>query len=208
MSIHFLNSNDYDWQHLKETFLKYTKKSSIVLEIGASNVKRTKEIASKVKKVIGVEYRPDRLPVNFANISYRLGDWQNLSKVITPNSIDQAFSSHVIEHVPDDLKAINELYLVLKPKGIAVINTPNRQRLTRKIVEIFTGPRKFPFWEHVREYSYSDLVTLLNVSKFSKWTITPIVLGFHAGGNFKLYSTSVPKILINFSNYWEILLIK
>jgi len=208
MSIHFLTTSCYDWEHLKETFFKHVNSKSIVLEIGASTVERTKELANKVHKLIGIEYFQNRLPKNFANVEYRLGDWQKLSKTVSPNSIDCAISSHVIEHVEQDLKAINELYTVLKPGGVAIINTPNRQRLIRRLIEIFTGPKKFPDWEHVREYSDTDLFALLQKSKFSNWTISPVVFGLHTGKYFKIYSTTVPAMFLNFANYWEITLLK
>ena len=41
------------------------------------------------------------------------------------NSFDLIICNHVLEHIPDDRKAISELYRVLKPKtGIAFLNVP------------------------------------------------------------------------------------
>ena len=37
---------------------------------------------------------------------------------------DLILCSHVLEHVPDDMKALNELYRVLKPGGLALILIP------------------------------------------------------------------------------------
>ncbi|MBU0763367.1 MAG: class I SAM-dependent methyltransferase [Bacteroidetes bacterium] len=42
------------------------------------------------------------------------------------NTFDYVVSSEVIEHTPDPLAAIDELYRVLKPGGIMVLTTPNR----------------------------------------------------------------------------------
>lgn len=42
------------------------------------------------------------------------------------NSFDFVVSSEVIEHVPDPLKAIDEIHRVLKPGGKVVLSTPNR----------------------------------------------------------------------------------
>lgn len=41
------------------------------------------------------------------------------------NTFDYVVSSEVIEHTPDKAKAIQEIYRVLKPNGIAVVSTPN-----------------------------------------------------------------------------------
>lgn len=42
------------------------------------------------------------------------------------NTFDYIVSSEVIEHVPDNKKAIEELYRVLKPNGTLVLTTPNK----------------------------------------------------------------------------------
>jgi SAM-dependent methyltransferase len=40
------------------------------------------------------------------------------------NSFDVAFCNHVMEHVDDDIKAMSEIYRVLKPGGWAIIQSP------------------------------------------------------------------------------------
>lgn len=201
------NKIDYDWDHLLKSYKKYVTKTATVLEIGASNIERTKELSRWCCKVIGVELHPQRKPNDFGNVEYLLGDWQKLSEFIPLESIDVAIASHVIEHVPDDVQAINELYAVLKPGGVAIINTPNRKRLVRAIIEVFTGNRKFPYWEHVREYTEKDLSRLLSASHFKKFQIVPVVFGIHGGPVF-LYLESVPKHFRGLANFWEALLFK
>lgn len=39
-------------------------------------------------------------------------------------SYDVVFASHVLEHIPDDKKAIKEIYRILKPSGIAILPVP------------------------------------------------------------------------------------
>jgi len=123
------------------------------------------------------------------------------------NSVDVAVSSHVIEHIPDDLRAINELYEVLKPHGVALINTPNRKRLVRFFIELIAGKKRFPYGEHVREYTESDLIQLLHKSKFIRFEIRPVVLGLH-GGPIYVYLEQVPPVMRALSNFWEIHLFK
>lgn len=118
-----------------------------------------------------------------------------------------AVSSHVLEHIPDDAKAINELYTILKPGGVALLNTPNRKRLVRAVIEIFTGEKKFPFWEHQREYTEDDLLCLLKASRFRKFQILPVVFGIHGGPIF-WYLESAPRPFRKLANFWEIHLFK
>ena len=47
------------------------------------------------------------------------------------DSFDLIICNHVLEHIPDDKKAMSELYRVLKPKtGIALLNVPIRNEPT------------------------------------------------------------------------------
>jgi ubiquinone/menaquinone biosynthesis C-methylase UbiE len=202
------SDSGYDWEHISATLYPRISPASTVLEIGASVPLRTREIARRCGRVIGVEYFPDRVPqAADPNVSYVVGDWQSLSSVVQPQSVDAAISSHVIEHIPDDLAALNELYAVLKPGGFAVINTPNRKRLVRSVIELFTGERKFPWWEHVREYTETDLKRLLERSRFDRYEIVPVGLGVQ-GGPVHIYSTSIPRAARRFATFWEIRLFR
>jgi ubiquinone/menaquinone biosynthesis C-methylase UbiE len=201
------STRSFDWEYLCATYEKLVSPNDTVLEIGASTAERTRWLAAKCKEVIGVEYFAERLPEVPANARFIVGDWQRLSECIEPNSIDLAVASHVIEHVQDDLRALDELHGVLKPGGAAIINTPNRKRLTRAIVEVFTGERKFPWWEHVREYTEPDLCALLQRSRFQNWEIEGVCFGLHGGPLF-CYSTAVPSNVKAYANFWQVVLRK
>lgn len=198
----------YDWVSLVNEFKKHATKKSIVLEIGASTVERTRQLSPYCKKIIGVEYFSKRLPANFANITYVKGDWQTLTKLIKKKSIDIAISNQVIEHVEKDMQALNELYEALKPGGIALISTPNRTRLLQKMSDLISGKeRTFPWAEHIREYTLEDATRLIKKTKFKKFKIIPLVFGLHAGP-FYAYFESVPKPLANYVNFLEFHLYK
>lgn len=47
------------------------------------------------------------------------------------NAYDIIFCNHVLEHIPDDTKAMQELYRVLKPGGMAILQIP--QDLNREV---------------------------------------------------------------------------
>jgi len=181
--------------------------SARVLEIGASNLARTQELSRWCRELIGVELLRERTPKDFGNVKYFTGDWQNLGGLVAPKSIDVAVSTHVIEHVPNDLRAINELYGALRPGGIAILNTPNRKRLTRAVVEKLRGKRRFPYGEHQREYSESDLKQLIDASHFHHYSIFPVVFGLH-GGPMYAFTTMVPESLRGLASFWEIHLFK
>ena len=73
------------------------------------------------------------------------------------NSFDIIFCNHVLEHIPNDTKAMNELFRVLKPAGMAILQIP--QDLSRdKTFEDHTitdkkeRARIFGQYDHVRIY--------------------------------------------------------
>lgn len=71
-------------------------------------------------------------------------------------SFNMIMCNHVLEHVPDDIKAMSELYRVLKPGGWAILQTPMSQK--EKTYEDFsiTDPKErekhFGQNDHVRVY--------------------------------------------------------
>jgi len=73
------------------------------------------------------------------------------------NSFDTILCNHVLEHIPDDTKAMQELYRVLKPGGMAILQIP--QDLERKvtfeddtIVNKKERTKIFGQYDHVRVY--------------------------------------------------------
>lgn len=73
------------------------------------------------------------------------------------NTYDVIFCNHVLEHIPDDTKAMKELYRVLKPNGMAVLQIP--QDLSRAKTfedDSITDPKErakiFGQYDHVRVY--------------------------------------------------------
>ena len=73
------------------------------------------------------------------------------------NQYDVILCNHVLEHIPDDTKAMKELYRVLKPGGMAILQIP--QDLSRKETfsdDSITDPKErakiFGQYDHVRIY--------------------------------------------------------
>ena len=72
-------------------------------------------------------------------------------------SFDVALCSHVLEHVPDDRKAISELFRILKPGGWATLMVPldyDRARTFEDPSVVSPEERERLFWQadHVRLY--------------------------------------------------------
>ena len=75
------------------------------------------------------------------------------------DSFDFILCNHVLEHIPDDTKAMQELYRILKPGGTAILQVPqdlNRQQTFED--DSITDPKErakiFGQYDHVRVYGW------------------------------------------------------
>jgi ubiquinone/menaquinone biosynthesis C-methylase UbiE len=73
------------------------------------------------------------------------------------NSYDIIFCNHVLEHIPDDTKAMKELFRVLKPGGMGVFQIPqDLSRATTFSDDTITDQKErskiFGQYDHVRIY--------------------------------------------------------
>lgn len=99
-----------------------------------------------------------RLP----NVDYLSADLMNPRAMVkmdltdieyADHSFDAIYCSHVLEHIPDDRKALAELYRVLSPGGWALLQVPITTKQTFEDPSITTPEdrkRVFGQWDHVR----------------------------------------------------------
>lgn len=103
-------------------------------------------------------------------------------KGIPDNSMDFVISFHVIEHILNDSKFIEEAYRVLKPGGKVILSTPN------KVQSITRNP-----W-HVREYSPDELIDKVR-ERFNSLEAKGIFQRNKASDYFESNRTAVSKIM-------------
>lgn len=93
-------------------------------------------------------------------------------------TFDAIICSHVLEHVPDDRKAIREMRRVLKSDGWALINVPSDPNLTESYENgSLTTPEErlaaFGQEDHVRIYASTDFAARLESGGF-RVTVDPL----------------------------------
>lgn len=84
------------------------------------------------------------------------------------NSFDVILCNHVLEHIPDDTKAMQELYRVLKPNGWGIFQIPQDLKREKTFEDnSITDRRKraeiFGQYDHVRIYGRDYFDKLRNV---------------------------------------------
>ncbi len=84
-------------------------------------------------------------------------------------SLDVILCSHILEHIPDDRKAMRELRRVLKPEGFAIVLVP----LVVGVDETHEDPsmdtpelrwKYFGMGDHVRQYGKRDFIERLEAA--------------------------------------------
>jgi ubiquinone/menaquinone biosynthesis C-methylase UbiE len=90
------------------------------------------------------------------------------------DTFDVIYCSHVLEHIPDDRRAIRELHRVLKSDGWAILQVPITADITFEdpsITEPTDRLRLFGNKDHVRKYG-PDFVEMLKEAGFKVKVIT------------------------------------
>ena len=168
---------------------RFLHSDTVYMEIGAGDCLMSIRVAAKVAKVVALEVSSviaERTDIP-ANMQIRIIS-EPFEIPVDADSIDLAYSDQLAEHLhPDDFKAqCKNVAQALSPGGRYVIVTPNRSNgphdVSRGFDPVATGM-------HLKEYTYTELHTLLKRIGFSR--VDPIV-GFRG-----LY-TRIPSSVIMF----------
>ena len=142
----------------------FVKKTDKVFDCGCGSGSKTIILSKYSDDVIGGDLdKRIEADINFRKISDK--------EYGSENEFDAVFSFDVIEHVQDDLGFLKELARITRPGGVVVVGTPNRNRLSNKIISLIKGKIQYPRSLgydyasggdilHLREYTKSDLIKL------------------------------------------------
>ena len=110
----------------------------------------------KWKKIKTVDYTASDLSGDFiADVQF---DITNISK--PDESYDLIICYHILEHVIEDVKAMKELYRILKPNGTIIIQTPFKDGKIYEDYSIQSETERLKHFgqeDHVRIYSVDGL---------------------------------------------------
>jgi len=171
---------------------KFTKDyvySKAVLDIGCGEGYGSFHLAGFAKEVVAIDY--DRAIIDYAKNKYRANnltfsaiDVKDLSSM--GKQFDTACSFQVIEHLAETSGFLESVKLLLKPDGVFICSTPNKQDASPHSV---TPLNKF----HLREYLLDEYRELLK-EHFNKINM----FGLKRGHKLNLYRRLKKSGLFNF----------
>ena len=102
------------------------KKAENILDLGCGDGNNLSFLSKYGKKLFGSDYNFTRLKrAKYKHLSANLflADINNYP--VSDNSFDIIFFNHVLEHIPNDNKALEVVYKILKPGGLLILGIPN-----------------------------------------------------------------------------------
>lgn len=162
------------WLYLKEKSTLFSKRTKLL------HVAPEAFLFNKFKSMQHIDYYPCAKFGEGFEDEYASGT-QNVDITEIPydkDYFDFLICNHVLEHIPDDIQAMKELYRVLKPGGTAILQVP----IDTKLITTFEDPtitdpherkRLFGQVDHVRMYGQDYVKRLensgfkVNVDKFA-----------------------------------------
>ncbi len=134
--------------------------SPVVVDVGCSSGFLLKSLRVRLPhaQLIGADYlRAPLVRLFDALPNIPLLQFDLLRCPLPGQSVDGLIALNVLEHIEDDASAAAQLYRILKPGGIAVVEVP-------------AGPRLYDIYDrqllHVRRYRMRDLLALLRRAGF------------------------------------------
>ncbi|MET0243559.1 MAG: methyltransferase domain-containing protein [Flavitalea sp.] len=136
---------------------------------------------AKYSKVTTVDISPGFYRSVDRSVKY--GDATSLE--FSSAAFDLVIANHILEHIPDDRKAISEMFRVLKPGGVAILQVPFSVTIpsTLEQPDINDGAlqeRLYGQKDHVRIYAFDDFVSRVLGSGFRSGILSPAQLEKYA----------------------------
>jgi SAM-dependent methyltransferase len=132
------------------------------------------EYLKKIATVITV----DTMPGFYANIDPRILYADATCLPFEDASFDLVVANHILEHIPEDIKAMKEIYRVLKPGATAILQVPFSASIPGTIEDPFINDparqeKLFGQRDHVRIYSLADYIARIESAGFQNAVLIP-----------------------------------
>jgi ubiquinone/menaquinone biosynthesis C-methylase UbiE len=143
-------------------FVNHALVGKRILELGCGSGDRTR-LFYDVGQVTGIDIVDNVSLERKRKFNFFLADATALP--FWDESFDAVVSFDVIEHILADEQFVREAFRVCKKGGFVLLGTPNRVRLSNRLLRLFGKPVSYPYYLgpdtiHLREYTREQFDTL------------------------------------------------
>jgi cyclopropane fatty-acyl-phospholipid synthase-like methyltransferase len=144
------------------TFSRHLRRNSTVLDFGCGAGGLMRHLFPRAARVFGMDHSPQ----SRAEVARRFGKDPKFGGVLAPGEVerlagqvDVLYCVEVVEHLEDAVLArlLETIRRMLKPDGVAIITTPNREDLEKSQIYCPQCQSVFHRWQHVRSWDASSL---------------------------------------------------
>ncbi len=151
-----------------------------ILELGCGGAGIAAFHVSDAKRIIatdlseialqkGRDFFKDRPELKFIRMDAEVLD-------ITEEFVDIVIAKEVVEHLLNPEACLREIYRVLRPGGIFVFSTPNRDSLHLRLNRALGRTDFMCSGDHIREFTFSEMTELLACTGFHVTTEEGVML--------------------------------
>ncbi len=159
-SLKIISKSNFTYKIILKTFDKYINKNEKILDIGCGAGTLALYYTSRGNKVLGIDIsnkaivsaRKSIKILNMKDVEFKI---MNFPIQIPKEKFDRIICSEVIEHLEDDILALNKVYKLLKPKGKAIITTPSKNAPLYKLGYAKGFDKRVG---HLRRYTIEELM--------------------------------------------------
>jgi 2-polyprenyl-3-methyl-5-hydroxy-6-metoxy-1,4-benzoquinol methylase len=148
-----------------------------VLDVGCNTGELAGRLAEQGCDTLGIDISPDAILVarqRFPKLRFVAGELPGLAE----SGFDAIVSSHVIEHLADPAAFLSAAHERLKPGGVLLLVTPNRQAFLHRLLHAMRGIPIFHDPTHQRLYARFELRQSLHSAGFRSVRATSRMLYF------------------------------
>jgi len=169
LALTYNNKSRYKRFFYKTRFNKVVKalafeKGEKILDLGCGSGYYVKYLVDKGAEAYGIDLSGEYIKQAKSYVSSDRANFKIASAINVPfrnEYFDKVLMTEVIEHVPNNKKALKEVRRVLKTGGSAVITTINRNSYMNIAYGLKRIVRGYKFNEHVTEFSRHEFLSLL-----------------------------------------------